>query len=454
MEGLAPERRVGTTLRGKYRLDRLLGVGGMAAVYAGSHRNGLTVAIKVLHPWAAADAAIVERFVREGYIANAIEHPGAVRVLDDDVTEDGAVFLVMELLRGRSLSDVAPSGPAFPLDAALDAADQLLDVLAIAHAKRIVHRDIKPDNVFVTDTGLLKLLDLGIARMRGITGNSVATRSGALMGTPGFMPPEQVLGQQEQIDARSDVWAVGATLFALLTGSVVHEAATPEQTMLRAATTPVPPLASVAAHVPAPIAAVIDRALAMAQEHRWQDARAMQLALRETRAALGVPAFASGEPLARALHGADALSRTVAAAPLTTTSRMAVAAGISSDRPARRSRARMAVVAGIVLAASAAATFMVAPRLLGAHAPPARAQASEPAAPAAPPVIVPAETTAIIAPAVAEAPPVASPAPVAPSASAKASSKKKTSSPARAKTTTPAPPAPAPGPAPDPFDRP
>jgi eukaryotic-like serine/threonine-protein kinase len=450
MEDSTAQRRVGTTLRGKYRLDRLLGVGGMAAVYAGSHRNGLAVAVKVLHPWAAAEPTIVERFVREGYIANAIDHPGAVRVLDDDVSEDGAGFLVMELLDGRALADLAPHGPAFPLAAALDAADQLLDVLAAAHAKQIVHRDLKPDNLFVTNAGQLKVLDLGIARMRGITGNTVATRSGALMGTPGFMPPEQVLGEQEKIDARSDVWAVGATLFALLTGHVVHEAATPEQTMLRAATSAVPPLATMAPQVPPPICAVIDRALAMAQDSRWPDARSMQVALRAALEQSRLPSFAKGEALARAFI-APAFANTH---PATTGARLALSAGVATPAPptpTKKRARRIALVAGIAaLSATIGGAAFVAKTRTHVHAAKMSVIAPETAAPAVPPAPPPAPTvTEAPAPAVA---PSAVPAPTSKKSHAKPTQRPALQ--AAASSPPPPPPAPAAGAGSDPFDRP
>src|ERR1019366_5679317 len=185
--------RVGSVLNAKYRLDRVVGVGGMAAVYAATHlRNASRVAVKVLHPEMAADSNVRARFLREGYAANSVEHPGTVRILDDDSAEDGTVFLV----------------------------DQVLDVLATAHDKGIVHRDIKPENLFLTRAGTLKLLDFGIARL--IEAPVTATRPGGIVGTPAFMAPEQVLGKA--VDAQSDLYAVGATAFALLSKRYVHEA--------------------------------------------------------------------------------------------------------------------------------------------------------------------------------------------------------------------------------------
>src|SRR5689334_22273014 len=161
------ETRVGNTLRDKWRLDRLIDVGGMAAVYAATHRNGNRVAIKVLHAEAGLVPGVRERFLKEGYVANRVGHAGAVRVLDDDVCEEGAVFLVMELLEGETLhARVARGGGRLPADDVLCIMDRVLDVLVAAHAVDVLHRDIKPPNIFITLAGEVKLLDFGIARLR------------------------------------------------------------------------------------------------------------------------------------------------------------------------------------------------------------------------------------------------------------------------------------------------
>src|SRR5262249_12850382 len=150
----------------KWRLDRLLGVGGMAAVYEATHRNKKRVAVKLLHAEFSQNADLRTRFLREGYAANVIEHPGAVSVLDDDVTDAGAAFLVMELLEGETLDQRwERMAGRLPAAEVFGFADQLLDVLAVAHTKGIVHRDIKPENLFVTREGTLKVLDFGIARV-------------------------------------------------------------------------------------------------------------------------------------------------------------------------------------------------------------------------------------------------------------------------------------------------
>ncbi|HVY45811.1 MAG TPA: serine/threonine-protein kinase, partial [Minicystis sp.] len=237
------ERRVGTTLRGKWTLEKLLGVGGMAAVYVGRHGIGRRDAIKILHAEFAKDKDLRHRFEREAQAANRFKHPGAVEILDMDIADDGAPFLVMELLEGESLAARAERG-AMPVDEVLRLVDELLDVLAAAHAQGIVHRDIKPDNLFIEGSGRLKVLDFGIARMRQGAVSSLYTKAGALLGTLSYMPPEQILG--EAIDARADLFAVGATMFRLLARRRLHEAASQTDMVVKMATMASPKLGDVA----------------------------------------------------------------------------------------------------------------------------------------------------------------------------------------------------------------
>jgi serine/threonine-protein kinase len=274
--------RVGATLRSKWHLDALLGVGGMAAVYAATHRNGRRAALKLLHPERALDREWRGRFLREGRVANAVGHEGAVKVLDDDVAEDGSVFQVLELLEGESLDRRCfRLGGRLSEKEVLWVADQLLDVLASAHARGIVHRDLKPDNLFLTRSGRLKVLDFGIARLRGLTTASTATHNGGTMGTPAFMAPEQARGLWDEVDAQSDLFAVGATMFTLLSGGTVHDGRTYNEEILSAMTVPARPLASVVPGVEESIARVVDKALAYKKANRWPDAQRMQAAVRQ-----------------------------------------------------------------------------------------------------------------------------------------------------------------------------
>jgi eukaryotic-like serine/threonine-protein kinase len=271
-------RRVGTSLRrGKYALDALLGIGAMGAVYSATHRNGMRVAIKVLHPELARVDDLRSRFLREGYIANMVHHPGLVRVLDDDIDDDGSTFLVMELLDGLTLSaEWVASGHVLPLARVAAIVDALLDVLDAIHAAGIVHRDVKPDNVFLVRGGPLKVLDLGVAR---ILIESRLTASGQIVGTPEFIAPEQARGDVRAITARADIYSVGAMMFVLLTAQPVHEARSPMEAMIFGATRPARSLTQVWPAAPPLLVRVVDVALAFEQERRWANATEMRAAL-------------------------------------------------------------------------------------------------------------------------------------------------------------------------------
>ncbi len=272
---------MGKTLNGKWRLDRLIDVGAMGAVYEATHRNGRRVAIKMLHAHVASNPEVRKRFLREGYVANRIDHPGAVAILDDDIAEDGCPFLVMELLFGQSLSAVLTrAGGTLPVAEALAITAQVLEVLAAAHANGIIHRDIKPGNIVVTNTGHAKLLDFGLARVRDGVLSVIPTAAGIVMGTAGYMAPEQARGQPDQIDARSDIFAVGAVLFRTVSGRRVHERATAFDTTIAAMKDAAPSLAEVMPGAGPALVRAVDGALVFDKAGRWQNARAMFEALR------------------------------------------------------------------------------------------------------------------------------------------------------------------------------
>jgi serine/threonine-protein kinase len=273
------QSRVGTTIADKWRLSRVLGIGGMAAVYAAVHRNQNRVAIKMLHPEQSLNETVRTRFLREGYVANTVDHAGAVRVFDDGVLE-GSAYLVMELLEGESLEDRRERlGGRLPASDVLALCDKLLDTLAAAHDKGIIHRDIKPDNLFLTDDGVLKVLDFGIARLHELS-QPGGTTAGTFMGTPSFMSPEQARGRWTEVDARSDLWAVGATMFYLLTGRLVHDGDTFADQLALAVREPAPPLSSIDVKLPEVVTELVDRALAYRPVNRFESALSMQVAVR------------------------------------------------------------------------------------------------------------------------------------------------------------------------------
>jgi eukaryotic-like serine/threonine-protein kinase len=315
------EARIGSVIKDKWRLDRLLGVGGMACVYAATHRNMKRAAVKMLHREYSADSAIRERFLREGYLANSVGHRGAVTVDDDDVAEDGTAYIVMELLDGETLEQRwRRKEHRLPLEEALAVADQVLETLAAAHEKGVVHRDLKPENLFLTRDGVVKLLDFGIGRLKELKGNSATTLSGATMGTPAFMAPEQARGRWEEVDGQTDLWALGATLFTLLTGQYVHEGETVNETLALAVTQPARSIRTLRPELPERATALIDRALSYPKARRFPDARAMQAEVRLAYAALAggdvsraaqlsVPDKEEPPPSAIGIHDAPDLRR-------------------------------------------------------------------------------------------------------------------------------------------------
>ena len=274
-------KRIGTTLRNKWTLERLIGTGGMAAVYVGAHKIGRREAIKILHPEIAAEPELRERFEQEAEAVNRFKHPGVVEIRDIDVAEDGAPFLVMELLEGESLYERAKRQGGIPLPELLRFIDELLDVLVAAHGRGIVHRDIKPDNLFITKEGKLKVLDFGIARVRAETPTRLRTKAGATLGTAPYMPPEQIRGQE--IDGRADLFAVGATMFRLIAKRRIHETNNETEQLVKMASEPAPPLSSVSPETPQNVGLVVDRALRFDKADRYPDAATMQADVRAVR---------------------------------------------------------------------------------------------------------------------------------------------------------------------------
>jgi Protein kinase domain/Sulfatase-modifying factor enzyme 1 len=202
---------------GNYVIGALLGRGGMGVVYAGKHRFlGTPVAIKLLHKTSSGDANIAQRFFQEAKSALAIDHPNIIRVLDFGEAPDQSLYLVMELLDGLSLSQALAANGRFDEKQAVRTIATVCDALAAAHANGVTHRDLKPDNIFVTRAGEIKVLDFGIAKMADA---GAATQTGTLMGTPAYMSPEQCR-DAKAAGPPTDIYAVGIILFELLTGRI------------------------------------------------------------------------------------------------------------------------------------------------------------------------------------------------------------------------------------------
>jgi len=276
-------KKVGTIVGGKWRLDRLLGTGSTSAVFEATRVDDALprrVAIKILHAHLCRDETIVRRFLREAYVANAIRHRSLVHVYEDGVT-DHSVYLVLDLLEGETLEERRlREGGKLALDAIAGHMLTLMGCLAAVHAAQIVHRDLKPQNVLITNDGEVKLLDFGTARVFDAEGGTPISIEGLVIGTPSFMSPEQARGDRRNIDAQSDIWSLGATMFTTLSGEYVHLGRGAHQRLLAAATKPPRSLATALPLLDPRVTAVIDRALAFEKADRWPDIRAMRTAFR------------------------------------------------------------------------------------------------------------------------------------------------------------------------------
>ena len=277
---------VGTVLAGTYRLDALIGEGGMGAVYRGRHvLLRRDVAIKVLHPDFSRDAELVKRFDREAQSAARLNHPNCIQVTEFGSTDEGMKYLVMQLLEGTELQNVL-DGPT-PPERAVGLILQVLRGLEHAHGQGVVHRDLKPQNIFVTrdheGREVLKLVDFGIAKIIGGDGAlEQMTRAGMVFGTPQYMSPEQALGLE--IDARADLYAAGVLLYQIVTGRLPFNSDDPVALIRMQVSTEPPALPP---QVPQELAGVIFRLLAKQKEQRFPDARTVRMALERYLETLG-----------------------------------------------------------------------------------------------------------------------------------------------------------------------
>lgn len=272
----------------RYELLELIGQGSFGGVYRARHvHTGRVVALKLARANMDADAAA--RILAEGRAVAGLHHPNVVGVLDGGLSDRGEAFVVMELLEGGTLADLTKSGP-LPLARAVGIALEMLDGLEAAHAHGVVHRDVKPSNVFLTRPvspdaiAMVKVIDFGISKVRFASGRetgsalALATLPGVAMGTPGYMAPEQ-LGDARSVDARADIYSVGATLYEMLSGKKPIEAASFEAWVQRLQTETPVALAAAAPFVPAAVGVVVDQALARDRDARWPTAKAMRDAL-------------------------------------------------------------------------------------------------------------------------------------------------------------------------------
>jgi eukaryotic-like serine/threonine-protein kinase len=265
----------GEVLAGKYRVDSVLGAGGMGLVVAATHLTlHQRVALKFLRADAARMPETKERFLREAQAAVRLKSEHVAKVLDVGTLEDGSPYMVMEYLEGATLGDVVRRHGPLPVAEAVSHVVQACEAVAEAHAAGIVHRDIKPDNLFLTKSvhgrHLVKVLDFGIAKTIGVDVHLSLTRTSTIVGSPLYMPPEQ-LRSAKHVDVRADIWALGAVLFELVAGRPPFVAESFSELCLKVATDPTPTPSSVNPDVPPALDAVVLRCLEKDPAKRFQN---------------------------------------------------------------------------------------------------------------------------------------------------------------------------------------
>ncbi|HXK20459.1 MAG TPA: serine/threonine-protein kinase, partial [Polyangiaceae bacterium] len=284
----APSEMQGQVLAGKYRVERVLGQGGMGVVLAAKHIHlEERVAVKLMLTEATFNAEAVARFLREARAAARLESAHVARVTDVGTLEDGRPYMVMEYLDGQDLSQVlAASGPLAVGDA-VDYVLQAAEAIAEAHSIGIVHRDLKPSNLFLTRrrdrTPHVKVLDFGISKVSGssLSGSDNAmTRTSAMMGSPLYMSPEQMTSVRD-VDGRSDIWALGIILYELISGAPPFNGETLPQVCGLVLQSEAAPLSSRRRGVPPSLEAVVNRCLAKRADDRFQNVAAFAVALRD-----------------------------------------------------------------------------------------------------------------------------------------------------------------------------
>jgi serine/threonine protein kinase len=267
---------VGEVLAGKYRVDKIIGSGGMGVVVLAHHLQlDERVAIKFLLPDALANKEAVTRFTREARAVVKIKNEHIVRVSDVGTLDNGSPYMVMEYLEGVDLSTLLQQRGRLPIADTADLVLQACEALADAHALRIVHRDLKPSNLFIVrrsdGSPCVKLIDFGISKMTtaGTGGQDLGmTKTSTAMGSPLYMSPEQMVSSRD-VDARTDIWALGIVLYELLAGTPPFSGETMPEVCIKIATFAHPPLRSARQDVPEALEAIVDRCLEKKREDRY-----------------------------------------------------------------------------------------------------------------------------------------------------------------------------------------
>jgi serine/threonine-protein kinase len=281
-------------LGNRYELGRLIGAGGMADVYEGRDRVlGRQVAVKIPHPQLARDPAFLARFRREAEMAASLTHPGVVAVFDSG-EDDGVSYMVMEYVEGATLAEVLRADGALEPDRAADLAIAVCAALGAAHAKGLIHRDVKPSNIMLASDGRVKVMDFGVART--LTASMTLTGSVGIVGTAKYMSPEQARGAA--VDGRSDVYSLGVCLYECLAGRPPFEGDSPVALATRHVYAAPPPLRGLRPDLPAAYETVTARAMAKDPASRYQTAADLADDLRSAKAGRPVTAPRAAEPVA------------------------------------------------------------------------------------------------------------------------------------------------------------
>jgi serine/threonine-protein kinase len=321
----------GELISGKYRVVRLIGDGGMGVVYEARHEVlGTGVALKFLHTDLAKRPGLTQRFLQEARVSATIQSVHVTHVTDVDTAQDGSPYLVMELLSGQSLQSLLDRQGKLHVDQAVDFTLQILSGLESAHALGVVHRDMKPDNVFVTNSAggpLLKLIDFGIAKLRASSEFTKGlTRAGVVMGTPEYMAPEQLVSAHTT-DHRADIYSVGVMLFEMLAGVRPADGDDAEVIIASVEAGRVRKLQDLVPGLPPALVALVERATQPDREQRFESAAAMRLALGQLAGQLSHAGrlAATAEPLAPLPTPASAALLSLPAPPQTAQSPQAPA---------------------------------------------------------------------------------------------------------------------------------
>jgi eukaryotic-like serine/threonine-protein kinase len=374
---------VGQVIAERYHITKKLGEGGMGQVYLAEHvKMGRLCAIKIMMPGTMSDPDAISRFNREAANASRISHPNVCAIYDFGETPDGLIYLAMEFIEGRSLTDLLAEAGTLPLARAATMIQQTAEALQVAHDLGIVHRDLKPDNIMVVTTrgkDTVKVVDFGIAKAIGGDDSKAqkVTKTGFVVGTPEYMSPEQLAG--DAVDGRSDLYSLGLVFYRMLTGTSPFPADSQQETMIKRLTDDPLPLSVARPDVqfPPEVQRVLDRALARSPNDRYRAASDFAREVKGlTTHATGQVDVEAGTQQVRA-EDLKAMVPATRVDPAAAARRPKAPPGAAAAAPAPPSRRRSMVPAAVavVVLAVAGGTFALRERLFGGSGAPGQAPA-------------------------------------------------------------------------------